>query len=909
MIPKPASCQSCVLYGDGQGYVPADGGGQNGVLVVLEAGGAEEAAAGLPTVGRAGYYLWSNFARVGLNREDFRIHNVLSCRPPGNALAGALYEQEAIATCSPLLTATIDQHKAACKARGQHPTILVLGTIAFKRIMGIDKGSAILGEDYHGYVHWSDLHQCWVLAAFHPAYLMRGNHHLLPSLLFSAQRAIEVARDGFTYDEPQLLLDPPAAVFQQWVKDYFIALEANPTDTYLSIDIETPKKAKNAEDELAREDEEDYIILRCSFSYHTGAAVSIPWTAEYFPILEQLFGEVRNQLVGWNLAYDIPRIKHQLPVRGTLCDGMLWWHVLHSSLDKRLGFVTPYYWHRAKMWKHLSQREPAYYNAIDSLAALINILGIKRDLERAGQWEIVQRHVVQLGKVLDGMSAAGLQRDEVMRTDAEARLTRMLYETEEKINAAVPDTAKRIRVYKKQPKDMEGVKTRTAVKDVPVCLNCLQVKPKKDHTKTHKKKVNPCAGAVVETRPVEQPEYYKELDWKPSGVQLQAYQHVLKQRSVVNRQKGTVTFDENAIRALRRTYPNDPLYPLILDHRQYQKLRGTYIGITQADGVVKGGLKVGSDGRIHPEFTMNPSTLRMACQNPNAQNLPRAQEGSLEAVVRNLIVANPGCVLFEADYAAIESVLTAYFARWADGIRLAKLGIHSYLASHVLGRPVDLKWSDVDLKAYFSEIKKSTDVEVQRVYNACKRCVHGSNYGMSPRKMVLSEPDTFPDVKYATRIQDTYFEVASPIRKWHVQTQLEAHTNGHLRNPFAYVHHFSHVFHMVKECGQWVRKPGDDANAVLAFLPQSTAAAIIKESMLRLYFDHFETVGQYLRLQVHDSLLSEVPTERLEEAKRVKIMEMTRPILQLALPASYGLGEYLVVDVDTKVGERWGSMH
>ena len=1226
MLVKPTTCVGCPCFGNGTGFVPSEGNGSNGVLIVLEAAGAEEAAQSRPVVGTSGLYLWTALNKINLQREDFRIHNVLSCQPlvagfKANALAGMPYEAAAIKHCSPNLDATIAAHKAACIANSKHQVILTLGVIAFKRVMDLDPKDPMLKADYHGYVHWSQKYQCWVIASWHPSYLMRGNHKDQPSLLFAAQRAVEIAADGFKYDTPTLLLDPPAPVFHQWAQDYKAALLADPDNTYLSIDIETPKKAKAGEDELAREDEEDYIILRCSFAYRTDQAVSVPWTAEYMPIIESLFRDVRNQLVGWNLAYDIPRIKNQLAVRGTLCDGMLWWHVLQSALDKRLGFVTPYYWQRAKMWKHLSQREPAYYNSLDALAALINILGIKRDLEAKGQWPVIEEHVVKLGQVLDAMSAKGLRRDEAMRLNAENELTTLLQTVETSISAVVPDSAKKLKVYKTKPKKLDGVKTRIAQKPIKHCSICNITKPKKDHFKLFKKKVNACAtGSSVEILESVN-EFYKEIEWKPSKVSLTAYQKAVKQKAVWNRQKGTTTFDEEAIRKLRTQYPSDPLYPLILDHRRYQKLRGTYIGITQADGRIQGGLQVSSDGRIRPEYTMNPSTLRLACQNPNAQNLPRAGKDDLESIVRNLIVASPGFMLAEADYAAIEAVLSAYFARWRNGIRLAKLGVHSYLSSHVLGRPADLSWSDADLKAYFAEIKGSKDARTIEVYNGCKRAIHlcltpehevfttngwvkfdqlqdgqkvaqwspdgtlsfvaplhvtrelyegdmiawkgrsvsaimtpehriptvdshgkftgrtasttpwwcripttgklessglvvedvwiklavaiqadasmcgsharfhmvkqrkrtalkellntaqmtfkawkcsdhadgehfdfdikgtpiqllltvdnksktfnllnllqlsiaqrlifldelpwwdgfrsggksgrqtgycstskdnaeivqtiahisgrqailrsssyasgfgsikhfykvsfnarqfsrtptsettpynglvycvtvptgwfivkhnnqisitgNSNYGGTPRKMVQADPETFPTVAYATKLQGMYFEVASPIRKWQLQTQLEAHTNGYLKNPWGYIHHFNQVFHMVHENGDWVRKPGGDANAVLAFLPQSTAAAILKDAMIDMFYNFSVELGQYLRLQVHDSLLSEVPIDKVEECLALKKQIMTAPIQKLPLPESYGFGPYLTIDVDSKIGERWGAM-
>ena len=908
MIPLPSSCLGCPLHAEHKGFVPAETTGHSGVLVVLEAAGADEEIEGRPTVGKAGHYLWNQLAKCGLNREDFWIHNVLSCRPPENRLANQPFEAASIVHCAPNLDRTIADHRVLCDRLGKHQVILALGRIAVKRVLGLAENDPLLKEDYHGYVHRSSLYDCWVLTADHPAFLMRGQHHLMPLLQFSAQRAVEIATDGFAYAEPDLLLDPSPQKFAEWVARYEVTLQRNPTTTYLSTDIETPMKAKKGEDQLVREDDEDYIILRCSFAFETGGAVSVPWTAEYTPLIERMMGDPRAQLICWNESYDLPRIRHQMDVRAAHLDGMLAWHVLNSALDKRLGFVTPFYWKSAKVWKHLSTREPAYYNAIDALAALINFLGIQRHLVDGNQWGTFDRHVVQLNRVLSGMSAVGLLRDEVMRTAAEEQLTGMLVELEAQIQAAVPQQARKYQVYKGKPRSMDGVLVREVEALRRVCPWCKLVKPPKAHFKVPKKhpNANVCGGLEPVEARVLVPEYYREVEWKPSTVQLGAYQKALAQQAVRNRD-GRTTFDEDAIAKLRKKYPKDPLYPLLLDHRKVQKLRGTYIGVTK-DGRVHGGLQIGKDGAIHPEYSHNPSTLRLACQRPNMQNLPRVskQEDDLENIVRNLVVARPGHILVEADYSAIEAVLSAYFARWRDGIRLAKLGVHSYLASHVLGRPADLSWTDARLSAYFKEIKGSDDPAVNQVYNGCKRAIHLSNYGGTPTKMVQAEPDTFPNVKYAAQLQETYFEVAAPIRKWQLQTQLEAHTNGFLRNPYHYIHRFTHVFRHVKEDGKWVRKPGDQANDVLAFLPQSTAAGIIKEAMLRLWED--DQLRPLLRLQVHDSLLLEVPLDQLDEVRGKLVACMAQPVVELPLPASYGMGPALQIDVDTKVGERWGGM-
>ena len=951
MINKPDYCKSCIGWSWGcSGFVPSYLEGlSNGVLVLGESAGQDEAENGIDWVGKAGQYLWSNLARVGITRDGWRSANVLSCQPkvPGqkpNHLVGTPHEFKAIEHCSTFLMDTIERHKKEAREQGKTPVILALGAVAFRTVMGLKPGDQLLKESYYNYVHLSTLHDIFVVSAPHPSYLMKGNHGDLPILLFSAQRALQIAEEGFSFHEPELLLDPAPLTFHRWADGYFAELEANPTSTFLSIDIETPGKAHKSEDKLIRENEQDYFILRCSFAYNpTKPAVSVKWGSENFGVICRLLKHPNNTITGWNLNYDLPRIRHQMPVEGKAVDSMWLWHVLQSAMDKDLGFVTPFYNQSAAMWKHLSEDEPAKYNALDSYYCLTNLLGIKAHLEQEDLWQVVENHVIKLTPVLDYMSSKGLLRDEERRKTAEEHLTQLLNKHDANIKAAVPENLKQVKAYKKKPKNLEGVLVRTTLLPVKRCSQCGLENPPKTHfksapakmclscskkwTKAHikvgkGKKINSCANAKMQlieqnnctlasiiTSNEPRDEWYREIEWKLSHKSLSAYQKSKKQQAIWNKQKGAVTFDEIAIRKLLVKYPADPLYKNILDYRGIQKLRGTYIGITQPDGRIKGGLRIGADGRIHPEFTMNPSTLRLAAQNPNTMQLPRPDD-ELSSLPRNLVVAEDGCLLFEADYSAIEAVLTAYFANWRDGIRLAKLGVHSYLASHVLKRPADLSWPDEDLAKYFKEIKKSDDPSIKRIYNACKRTVHMSAYGGTPSKMVMSEPDTFENVAQAKWLQDIYFEVASPVRKWQLQTQELAHSQGHLRNPYGYKHSFNHVFQNVKDnYGVWVKRPGDDANATLAFLPQSTAAAIIKDAMLEMYYNHFEALGQYLRLQVHDSLVSEVPKAKLDSVRDLKTRLMTAPLLPLPLPPEWEMGTHLSIGVDSKTGERWGEVH
>jgi uracil-DNA glycosylase family 4 len=939
MIQKPSSCAGCTFYskpyGKPTGFVPADGTGENGVLVVLEAPGESEEQMGRSTVGKAGHFLWHNLKRIGIDREGFRIHNVLSCTPPENKLRGMWYMQEVIVKCSPNLDRTIEEHVAATRQRRLTPVILTLGKLAFHRVMGKEFNERQEKYDYFGYPHWNGVYNAWVIGTEHPSDLMRGQTHLLPVLQFAFQRALEIAKDGLILDTHNYLQDPPIAKFGDWVEKYEADLAANPDGVFLSYDIETPHKKGSDEGELEK-DESDYTILRCSFSYKPNDSVSVVWNAEYKALLERIFASPGAKL-GWNSnAYDDPRIIAQMPINGARYDAMQMWHVLNSALPKGLGFVTPYYVPTTGMWKHMSDAEPAFYNAKDADMALRNFLGIKADFEKNGLWEVYTSHVARVHLVFNYMGEQGVGFDLTARKEAEDRVAAELHAIQARMESAVPVDVKALKILKKLPKDlkdatdadlfMAGYERATAPVKGKFCPNCQAEGVSAAHFKSIGKKrlklnelENPCFGYKSEKHEVLRSFWAKRLPFKVSKKSLHIYQKALRHKAVRDRKKGKDTFDEKAILKLAKTYPTDKLYPLIIEFRGLQKLLGTYIGVTQASGRIKGGLPVGRDGRIHTLFTSNPSTLRSASQNPNLQNIPRPKgPNDPSSLIRNLFVAGEGHVLLARDYSGIEAKLVGYFAGAPDYMRLCAIDVHSFYTAHALhsldGRVSSselpqLSWDDNQLRLCLAEIKSRFKAERNNLY---KHLVHAINFGQTAsgaQEKILQETGIAFPIKTIQYVMDLYLELFPEIDTWHSSVLLMAEKEGYLRNPFGYIHRFTRPFEYYKdEDSKWQRKQGPDSNKCWAFLPQSTAAGIIKEAMVRLYENRFEEAGQYLRLLIHDELFLEVPESQVDEIEAVLTEEMERPIQAMPLQPSWNQGEYLIVGTEGKRGKQWGKM-
>lgn len=936
MLPKPPACAACILgkppIGSMEGYVPADGTGDSGVLIILEAAGVDEAAKGVPTIGKAGYYFWSIMKRAGLSRPGFRIHNVLSCRPPDNKLDKAPWRDEAIAHCSPNLDRTINMHRVHCRRVGKTPTILALGKIAARRVLRMDDNHPVIKGKHQLYPHWSHHYQCWVVAGDHPAFLVRGKRNLEPRLVYAAQQAVRIASTpGYALEKPDHICDPPPEVFGRLVDECITAFE---NGAIAAHDIETPMKERlSDEDAVAKEDDLDYRILRDAIAWgkdgEVRCVVSAPWDASFLPHWRRFYAAEGTKW-GWNSdAYDNPRIQAQVPLGGLYLDGMLAWHVLKSGLPKGLGDVVPYFCPDHPMWKHWAGDQPALYNAIDADVTLRCVFGIVSGLNTNGLWKVYKRHVYDLNKPLAHMRDRGVLKDMGARQAAEDKVTRLLEEADAEVQAAVPLEVKPKKVYKRKPEGVEGLVEIPAKVTAKWCPNCGEHHVLAAHFKSIGKKrlkageaENPCAGLKAEKVEIEGVHYGLPQEFKISNTSLQRYQSHLGHKPVMHPKEKRPTFDAKAVKRLSKRYPDDPLYRIITTYNQRAKLLGTYIGRTQLDGTIRGGMPTDRHHRVHTLFTHNPSTLRLASQNPNLQNLPRPNPRDPEDLVnliRGMIVPAPGNILAAVDYSGIEAVLVGWEARDPGYIRLALRDVHSFYTAYGL-HALDpkkvtandlplLSWSDEKLFTRLAEIKREFKWDRNTLF---KHLVHGANFGQQAKgtcEKIEKETGERSEFRTVKKLLELYREELFPsIPRWQTEIQQQADRQGWLRNAFGYIHDFRGVIEREWSHGYWNSKAGPDAFAVLAFRPQSNGGAILKEATLRLWENHYEEAGQFLRLLIHDEIWGEVPRAHLERFLEIVMLEMGKPVPELPLDPEWGLGDYLAIECESKVGERWSEM-
>lgn len=136
------------------GTLPGDGAAPD-VVLVGEAPGAQEDAAGVPFVGKAGQLLDTLLAEVGLPRERVAVANVLKCRPPANRKP----RRGEVAQCRPWLARQLELTAPA--------VVVAMGGTAAEWFAGRDaKVSALRGQD----LTWEG-HR--LIVTFHPSAAIR----------------------------------------------------------------------------------------------------------------------------------------------------------------------------------------------------------------------------------------------------------------------------------------------------------------------------------------------------------------------------------------------------------------------------------------------------------------------------------------------------------------------------------------------------------------------------------------------------------------------------------------------------------------------------------------------------------------------------------------------------------------
>jgi DNA polymerase I-like protein with 3'-5' exonuclease and polymerase domains len=780
---------------------------------------------------------------------------------------------------------------------------VALGERAATLLLGLDK-PAILEhrtQGRRGYVEWSSSYNCWVIPTYDPDWLQKGNWAKIGVFLGDLQRGIEIAAKGFEYRPPTTIEDPSPGDFLQWV------LRLPPGEP-LAFDIETPGKAKAAEDELDFADATP--IDRVSFAGRRGEGISVPWTDEYIAVVRYLLAQSRRYLV-WNRSFDKPRLEsNRITFGGPVEDVMYAWHVLQPDLPMNINYVGSIFLPHYERWKYQHWGRPAYYSAVDSAALFDLADAIFHGLKTTDQLDYYYRYIHEMTDCLEVMTKPGIPIDWEARVSLSKQLVAEQEAALAEIEASIPPAIWKYSPengYTREPSSTEGLVKIRRRASVKLCSKCGSVGVTKG---THTgKKSYPCYNSeiVVGDREVER--WAKKLPFKPSNAGLLSYQKHFGHKAVLSEPdetgKQSPTFDATAVEKLRKLYPDDPLYPVLQKYKEPEKLLG-FVGKLGPDGNLTGGWP-SRNGRLYPVFGHTPATGRFNCKQPNLQQVPRADpKDPTSLLLRGIFKPEPNTAIVEIDYSAIEAVLVGYFAgdRWFT--RLARLGVHDYLNSHILHRrglisePCDVKWSDSDLKESFADLKK----RFERERHMAKTVVYLSLYMGSANRIYMSAPEIFKSLKNAQEIQNLLFDLFPNVRKWQWDTTALAADQGYLRGIWGQARRFYKVWEWKKtRDGGWERRPGSQAKEAVNYLIQHAAAGILKNAVLTCREERPD-IFQHLRLLIHDSVFGYLPLETLTEMGSSLEAIMRRPITAMPLDPTWEMGSHLFIGTEAKIGYK-----
>ncbi|WP_263383655.1 DNA polymerase I [Granulicella arctica] len=302
-----------------------------------------------------------------------------------------------------------------------------------------------------------------------------------------------------------------------------------------------------------------------------------------------------------------------------------------------------------------------------------------------------------------------------------------------------------------------------------------------------------------------------------------------------------------------------PIAALVIEHRQLQKLKSTYLDALPqlAD----------AEGRIHTTFNqVGTATGRLSSTNPNLQNIPIRTAIGRE--IRAAFIAAPGNVLMSADYSQIELRLMAHFSQdplLLDAYRTGK-DIHTLTAAEVFG--VDPETMDKETRA------------------RAKAVNFGIVYGISPFGLAAQ---LNIDQKVAKTYIETYFDRYKGVRGFIDQT-LET-----VRREQAVKTYFGRV-RPIPDIGSRNPNMRGFAERTAVNTPlQGTAADLIKLAMIKLDSEMTRLkMRSRMTLQVHDELLFDVVPDEVSAMETLVKQEMEH-VAEFSIP--------IVADVG--VGANW----
>lgn len=303
----------------------------------------------------------------------------------------------------------------------------------------------------------------------------------------------------------------------------------------------------------------------------------------------------------------------------------------------------------------------------------------------------------------------------------------------------------------------------------------------------------------------------------------------------------------------------------ILEYREYEKLRSTYV-----DALPK--MMSKTDGRIHSDFRQAvAATGRLSSNNPNLQNIPIRTERGRQ--VRGAFVPRSKDFLFmSADYSQIELRIAASFAKdetMIDAFR-NKRDIHTTTAAKVFKVALDKVTPDMR--------RKAKEVNFGILYGS-------TAFGLS-QNLNISRTE-------AAEIIESYFKEFWAIKRYMDNSINEAREKEYVETILGRRRYLRDI-----NSRNITTRGFAERNAINAPI-QGSAADIIKIAMVNIHrWLQKEKLRSRMILQVHDELVFDLHKKE-QDVVKTKVIELMKHAVILDVP----------MEVEVGIGENWLEAH
>ncbi len=291
-----------------------------------------------------------------------------------------------------------------------------------------------------------------------------------------------------------------------------------------------------------------------------------------------------------------------------------------------------------------------------------------------------------------------------------------------------------------------------------------------------------------------------------------------------------------------------PLVVALLEYREFEKLRSTYV-----DGYLP---LIDHDGRIRTRFNqMAATTGRLSSDRPNLQNIPvRSESGR---TIRRAFVAGAAQHFLVADYSQIELRVLAHMSNDPFLLDAFQKGIdiHTATAARVWGVPEDEVSSEQRGRAKMINFGLLYGMEA---------------FGLADRLGI--------ERGEAQEHMDAYFDQFVKVKEYMASVVAAARNQGYTTTLFGRRRYLPEL----KSDNYRIRQMGE--RMALNAPVQGTSADIIKKAMIDLDARlRMEALASTLILQIHDELILECPDEELSQTEGL-VVEIMEQVVALDVP-------------------------